>query len=121
MPLSKIQTDVLHLLAAHRDPESYVGGATPLNRTAPRISRDIDVFHDRAERVAEAALNDAAVLEAAGYVVEWLRQLPLIYSAGVTKDDDGTRLEWVADSDYRFSRRCRMRYSGTFCTRLTLR
>jgi hypothetical protein len=32
MPLSKIQTDVLRLLASHRDPESYVAGATPLNR-----------------------------------------------------------------------------------------
>jgi hypothetical protein len=81
--LSKIQSEVLRLLAAHRDPESYVGGATPLNRDAPRFSADIDVFHDREERVAEAALNDAAVLEKAGYKVEWLRRLPLIYTAGV--------------------------------------
>ena len=36
VPLSKIQTDILRLLAAHRDPESYVAGATPLNRAAPR-------------------------------------------------------------------------------------
>lgn len=32
MPLSKIQTDILRLLALHRDPESYVAGSTPLNR-----------------------------------------------------------------------------------------
>jgi hypothetical protein len=102
VPLSKIQTAVLRLLAAHRDPESYVGGSTPLNRAAPRFSGDIDVFHDRQDRVIEAALNDAAVLEAAGYRVEWLRQLPMIYTAAVTKDDSGTRLEWVVDSDYRF-------------------
>lgn len=41
MPLSKIQTDILRLLAAHRDPENYVAGASPLNRDAPRISGDI--------------------------------------------------------------------------------
>ena len=58
VPLSKIQTDILRLLAAHRDPESYVAGATPLNRNAPRISSDIDVFHDREERVAAAAFED---------------------------------------------------------------
>ena len=52
--------------------------------------------------MSQAALSDSAVLEAAGYNVEWLRQLPMIYTAGVTKDDDGTRLEWVVDSDYRF-------------------
>jgi hypothetical protein len=55
VPLSKIQTEVLHLLAAHRDPESYIAGATPLNRDAVRYSSDIDVFHDREERVSSAA------------------------------------------------------------------
>lgn len=102
MPLAKIQTDVLRLLASHRDPESYVAGATPLNRDAPRYSSDIDVFHDREERVVSAALKDAQVLEAAGYGVRWLRQLPVIYTAEVTRQNTSTRLEWVVDSDFRF-------------------
>ena len=102
MPLSKIQTDVLLLLASHRDPESYVGGATPLNRSAGRYSSDIDVFHDREERVAAAALEDAQALTGAGYQVLWLRQLPLIYTAEVKWANDSTRLEWVVDSDFRF-------------------
>lgn len=102
MPLSRIQTEVLRLLASHRDPESDVAGATPLNRGAPRYSSDIDVFHDREERVVSAALNEAQVLEAAGYGVRWLRQLPVIYTAEVTRQNSSTRLEWVADSDFRF-------------------
>ena len=102
MPLSRIQTEILRLLAAHRDPESYVAGAAPLNRDAPRISADIDLFHDREERVAAAALEDTQTLAAAGYGVVWLRQLPLMYTAEVTQGDASTRLEWVADSDYRF-------------------
>jgi hypothetical protein len=102
VPLSKIQIEVLRLLAAHRDPESYVAGATPLNRDAPRYSGDIDVFHDREERVALAALSDAQALVAAGHEVRWLRQLPLMYTAEVTREGASTRLEWVADSDYRF-------------------
>jgi hypothetical protein len=102
VPLSRIQTDILRLLAAHRDPESYVAGASPLNRDAPRISDDIDVFQDREERVAAAALNDTQTLAGAGYGVAWLRQLPLIYTAEVTRGDASTRLEWVVDSDYRF-------------------
>jgi len=57
VPLSRVQTEILRLLAAHRDPESYVAGAAPLNRDAPRISGDIDLFHDREERVAAAALE----------------------------------------------------------------
>lgn len=102
VPLTKIQTAILQLLASHRDPESYVAGATPLNRDALRYSEDIDVFHDRAERVITAALADAEALTAAGYHVSWLRQQPLIYTAEVTQGDAGTRLEWVVDSDYRF-------------------
>jgi hypothetical protein len=102
VPLSRIQTEILRLLAAHRDPESYVAGAAPLNRAAPRISGDIDLFHDREERVAAAALEDTQTLAAAGYGVVWLRQLPLMYTAEVTQGDASTRLEWVADSDYRF-------------------
>ena len=36
VPLSKIHIDVPRLLAAHRYPESYVAGATPLNRNTVR-------------------------------------------------------------------------------------
>jgi hypothetical protein len=102
VPLSKIQTELLRLLAAQRDPESSVARGTPLNRNAPRCSEDIDVFHDREERVAFAAINDAKTLEAGGYGVKWLRQLPLIYTAEVSEQHASTRLEWVVDSDFRF-------------------
>jgi hypothetical protein len=121
VPLSKIQSEVLRLLSAHRDPESYVAGATPLNRDAPRFSAEIYVFHDRQERAAEAALNDGAVLETAGYNVAWLRQLPAIYTAAVTKGDDGTRLEWVVIAISASSRPCGMTSLATFCTRSILR
>jgi hypothetical protein len=102
VPLSKIQSDILRLLATHRNPETYVAGASPLIRDAPRISSDIDVYHDRAEQVAASALADTQTLAAAGYSVSWLREMPLMYTAEVTREGASTRLEWVSDSDYRF-------------------
>jgi hypothetical protein len=102
VPLSRIQGDILRLLAAQRNPESYVAGASPLIQRAPRISNDIDLYHDRAEQVAVTAVTDTQTLTAAGFGVSWLRQMPLMYTAGVTRDGASTRLEWVADSDYRF-------------------
>jgi hypothetical protein len=81
VPLSNIQTEILRLIAPNRDPESYVAGASPLNRDAPRTSDDIDVFHYREERVGSAAFTDTQTLAAAGYSVAWLRQLPLLYTA----------------------------------------
>jgi hypothetical protein len=67
VPLSKIQSEILVLLAAHRNPESYVAGAVPLNRDGPRYSDDIDIFHDREESVAAAAAADAALLAKEGF------------------------------------------------------
>lgn len=102
MPLSEAQAGILRLLAAHRDPESYVAGSTPLNWDAPRLSADVDVFHDREERVAQAALNDSAILAASGFCLEWLRREPGLYAVLATGPLGATRLEWALDSDFRF-------------------
>lgn len=102
MPLSRLQSDILRLLSAHRDPESYVAGSTPLNRYASRYSGDIDVFHDREERVAQAAEQDGEVLQANGFDLQWLRRERGMYAVLAQKAAEVTRLEWVLDSDFRF-------------------
>lgn len=102
MPLAKIQSDILRLLAAHRDPESYVASSTSLNGKTSRYSGDIDMFHDREERVARAAQEDGAALQASGYDLQWLRREPTTYSALASKGGETTKLEWVVDADYRF-------------------
>jgi hypothetical protein len=102
VPLSSLQSDILRLIASTRDPESYVAGGIAINRVAARISADIDIFHDRAERVATAATTDAATLIAAGYEIRWLQQQPALFAASVRRGPSETRLEWVTDSDFRF-------------------
>lgn len=102
MPLTKIQSEILRLLASHRDPESYVGGSTPLNWNAPRYSGDIDVFHDREERVGRAVEEDMTILREHGYAWEWLRREPAFFSVLIRRGEETTKLEWVVDSDFRF-------------------
>jgi hypothetical protein len=102
VPISKLQSDILRLIAANRDPESFVAGGVPINREGPRVSADIDIFHDREDRVAAAALADAKLLTDAGYDVIWLRQQPATYAATIRRGNEETKLEWVTDSDYRF-------------------
>ena len=102
MPLSDLQRDILRALAAHRSPESYVAGSTPLHRDGPRFSGDIDIFHHHEEQVALTAEQDAAILTTKGFVIEWLRKEPGLYAAAVQRDDQSTKLEWVRDSDFRF-------------------
>jgi hypothetical protein len=102
VPLSSIQAEILSLLAAHRNPESYVAGASALNRDGPRFSGDIDIFHDREESVAEAADADAALLVYNGFATQWLRREPGLHAAVAERGRESTRLEWARDSDFRF-------------------
>jgi hypothetical protein len=102
VPLSNLQRKLLSLLAGHRDPESYVAGSTYLVRDGMRFSADIDIFHDREDRVARAATEDVAALQSEGLTVTWQRREPLFYQAIVDDSVENTRLEWVVDSDFRF-------------------
>jgi hypothetical protein len=102
VPLSSFQSRVLKLLAAHRNPESDVAGAAPLARSGPRFSYDIGLFHDRELAMQAAVEADAAALIQSGFQIEWTRRFPAIFSAVVRDGEDGTVLEWVVDSAYRF-------------------
>ena len=67
MGLSLFQRNVCRLLAEHRvrNGESYLAGGATLNELigAPRLSRDLDVFHDTEEALAAAWRDDQALLE----------------------------------------------------------
>lgn len=103
MPLTKLQSGLLRLLAGRRSPESYVAGAIAINRDGPRYSADIDIFHDGDDRLAAIAESDAAAIETAGFELAWLggrnggKRTALVTGLG-----EQTQLEWVADSDFRF-------------------
>jgi hypothetical protein len=104
MPLTPFQNEVLALLAAQRNPESYLAGGAALNRAedSPRYSQDLDLFHDVAESVASSAEADAAVLTARGFTVTWVIQQPSFRRAEVTRGHEGVRLDWTYDSAFRF-------------------
>jgi hypothetical protein len=91
LPLTNFQTRILRLLAAHRNPESYVAGNTLLNRDRPRLSEDIGIFHDREERVAQAAEDDTATLQAEGFDIIWMRREPAIFTAEVREGNEHTK------------------------------
>lgn len=102
MPLDSVQVEALGLLAGARDPESYIAGSTPLNASSARYSADIDIFHDRAERIAVQAEADALLLQNAGFIVTWVRRTGFVHAATVARGGRQTKIEWVADSDFRF-------------------
>jgi len=71
VPLTKLQSQVLRVLAAQRSPDSYIAGGVALNREGPRFSRVIDIFQDSERRLETAAEADAQALAEAGFKVSW--------------------------------------------------
>jgi hypothetical protein len=104
MPLGDFEKNVLRLLAANRNPESYVAGATVFLRRedSHRQSQDIDVFHDTVQSLKLAAAQDAAVLQQNGYALEWAETQETLQRATVSKNGRSTKVEWVYDSAFRF-------------------
>ena len=104
MPLGDFEKTVLRLLAVNRTPESYVAGATIFLRRADslRQSQDIDLFHDTAESLRQAASEDALALQRYGFRLEWAEQHEMLRRAIVTKDGHSTKIEWAHDSAFRF-------------------
>lgn len=106
MALTRFQSDTLKMLAQNRraTPGSYVAGGLALNHTlgTPRLSRDIDIFHDTVDALFESWRLDRATLEAAGYAVRPVRELRTLIEAEVSKDGERTEIQWGTDSTYRF-------------------
>jgi len=104
MPLREFEKSILRLLAANRNPESFVAGATVLlrNEQSHRRSQDIDVFHDTTESLAACAAQDRQTLERHGYTVVRDKEYESFHRALVSCGDDRTKIEWVFDSAFRF-------------------
>jgi hypothetical protein len=104
MPLGDFEKNILRLLAANRNPESYVAGATVFLRRedSHRQSQDIDVFHDTVQSLKQASTQDATVLQSNGYTLAWAETQETLQRATVSKDGRSTKMEWAYDSAFRF-------------------
>lgn len=105
MPLGDFEREVLRLLAAHRNPDSFVAGATVLHQApdSPRSSEDVDVFHDTADALERAFEIDSRALREAGYELRSAdRGERGFHRTTVHRGGLQTKIEWVQDSAFRF-------------------
>jgi hypothetical protein len=106
MGLSLFQRTVCRLLARARVQrgESYLAGGATLNEllAAPRLSRDLDVFHDTEEALAASWAADRTLLEAAGYHLHVFRERVGLVEAEVRRGEDSVLMQWARDSAFRF-------------------
>lgn len=106
MALTDYQRSILALLAAKRieRQESYLAGGAALTEAtgSPRLSRDIDLFHDTREALLSTWEDDRRILLAEGYDIDVKRQLPSFIEAFVRKAGSMVTVEWAVDSAFRF-------------------
>ncbi len=106
MALTPFQRAVCRLLAQQRiaSGESYVAGGAALGEatSSPRVSQDIDLFHDSQEAVQVGWNADRALLQEAGYALTLIRERPSFVEALVEKAGERVLVQWAADSAYRF-------------------
>jgi hypothetical protein len=106
MPLTGFQREICRLIAANREEmgESYVAGGAALNEwlSAPRVSRDLDLFHDSEEALQATWDRDRQLLIERGLTLEVVRERPTFVEALVCRGDETVTLEWTQDSAYRF-------------------
>ena len=106
MALTPFQREILLRLAQQRRArgESYVAGGIALNAllSAPRLSRDIDLFHDTETALAATWAADRGLLEASGFGVRPSREAASFVEAIVSKGKDRTAMQWARDSAFRF-------------------
>jgi len=106
MALTAFQRSLCRLIAQSRvaSGESYIAGGAALNELLglPRVSRDVDLFHDTDAALDASWQNDRRLLEEEGYGVRPLRERPAFVEAEVSHGNDVVLLQWVRESAYRF-------------------
>lgn len=106
MAITKFQLNILQIISRNRvlSGESYFAGGAALNSLieAPRLSNDIDLFHDTSEAVRWAVGEDSEALRAADYQVDIEIDREAFVEALVSVGEEYCRLQWVQDSAYRF-------------------
>ena len=102
MALTDLQRHILHHLAANRSSSSYVAGGLALNADWPRLSDDIDIFHDTDEEIFASAERDLAVLEKAGFSSRIDIEVYGIVEATIGGLGDETQIQWMSESRRRF-------------------
>jgi len=106
MALTNFQRSVCRLVARSRiaSGESYVAGGAALNEVlaAPRLSRDVDLFHDTESALDASWSADRKLLEENGFTVRPVRERRSFVEAEVSGEGESVLLQWMKDSAFRF-------------------
>lgn len=102
MALNRVQRAVMASIAENRSDTSYVAGGVVLNADWPRLSDDIDIFHDTDEEIGPAAQVDISKLRTDGFQVSIEVNVFGCVEAVVIRGGEQTLIQWMSETRTRF-------------------
>lgn len=102
MALTDLQRNIMASIARNRSDSSYMAGGVVLNMNWPRVSDDIDIFHDSDSEIGSAAQKDIETLKNDGFLVTIDVNVYGCVEAQVFRDGDSTLIQWMSETKSRF-------------------
>jgi hypothetical protein len=102
MALTRLQKDIMTSIAGNRSDTSYIAGGLVLNMDWPRMSDDIDIFHDTDEEIGSAAAVDIDKLRADGFFVSIDVNVYGCVEATIIRGGESTLVQWMSETRTRF-------------------
>lgn len=99
MSLTALQCTVAKVLRPFRTEHNYVAGGAVLNREWPRLSDDMDIFHDQRNQLPDSVEPELQALRDAGFTVEITTQDELMVEVILRKYEFQTKVQWFDDPE----------------------
>lgn len=99
MPLTPSQRFVADVLRPFRTEHSYVAGGVALNREWPRLSDDMDIFHDRRNELPDAVEPELQALQDKGVSVEITTRDERMVEAILRIYGFETKVQWLDEPE----------------------
>lgn len=94
MPLTSLQRMVADVLRPFRTENNYVAGGAVLNREWPRLSDDMDIFHDLRNQLPDSVEPELQALRDAGFTVEITTQDECMVEVILRQYGFETKVQW---------------------------
>ncbi|WP_018238321.1 hypothetical protein [Ensifer sp. BR816] len=102
MALTQLQRGIMISIAKNRSDSSYMAGGVVLNMDWPRLSDDLDIFHDTDEEIGETAQRDMDTLKLDGFRVSVEVNIYGCVEARVSRFGESTLIQWMSETRMRF-------------------
>ncbi|MDX3928797.1 MAG: hypothetical protein QHC90_23705 [Shinella sp.] len=102
MALTRLQKQIMASIAKNRSESSYMAGGLVLNMNWPRMSDDMDIFHDTDEEIGPTAGRDIETLKKDGFQVRIDVNIYGCVEAEVSAAQESTLIQWMSESRTRY-------------------